>query len=240
MPANLLRVPAPASHYLRELRYIAGIAFVLCLALPAPASTILWDYGPLTGTFAGQYLNLTGTMMFADRIVFTAPVVIEGYIHFTPANVAGRGFEFRILADDGGKPGGAIATFHQTFSGTAPLVGDFGPYSIFRVEFRWAQPVRLSAGVYWFGMSGDGFNAYQFTVNKPGDGQTAQFYSSGYAGMVPGDQLFQLTGYADTSATETGTGMLALAGALFAAARYLWKRRRGPSKTRPAPARQII
>jgi hypothetical protein len=222
------------------LKHLTSFVFVLCLALPAPASTVLWDYGPLTGTFAGQYSNISGVIFFADRAVFTAPVVIESYIHFIPTNPMWRGFEFRILEDNNGTPGAAIATFHQTFSGTPVLAGDFGSSSIYRVEFTWAQPVHLSAGAYWFGVSGDGLNATEFTVNKPGDGQTALFYSTGYAGMVAGDQVFQLKGYTEASSAETGTGMMALAGALLAAARGLRKRRKGLRKTRPAFSRQTI
>jgi len=236
-----LRILAPPPHFNYELKHLAKVLFCGCLALPAPASSIIWDFGPSSGDFVGQYSNISGSIFFADRVVFTVTTVVDGYIHFTPANVSSKGFEFRILADNGGTPGATIADFHETFTGTPVFADYFGPSSIYKVQFTWAKPVTLAPGAYWFGASGDGFNAYQFTVNKPGDGQTAQFYSSGYSGMVAGDQLFQLTGYYRTaSSAEAGTALLAATGVFLLAARWLWKRRKRPLKTGPVPARQII
>ena len=177
------------------------------------SASLLWDYGMSTGTFAGSWQNQTGAQNFAEKVSFATAVTVNRYSYFTNFDPASFGtMTVKLLADNGGVPGGFINTQSLTMTGYAAVGG-----GIYQVDLDLTTPYNLAGNTtYWIGASGDGFEAAQASLLTPGDGLMAQFGATTYSHMAGvGDQAFQLYG----DVIPEPASMLTLGGLALVAAR---------------------
>lgn len=202
----------------RALFVLAGI----CVA-GASQATLLWDYGMSTGGYGGSWANTTGGQEFADIAVFTSAVSVTQYIYFTNFDPFNFGtMHVKVFADAGGIPGAPITTQDLAVSGYN-IDGVYGGETVYRVALNLSTPVNLGAGTYWWGASGNAFEAAQVSLNNPapGDGLMAMYISGSYNSMATvGDQAYQLNG----SIVPEPATLLALGG--FSALLLLRRKRR--------------
>ncbi len=182
------------------------------------ASPIIFDQGP--GTGAGGWSNVTTSQNFADEAQFATAVTVTGYNYFSTFNLNSHSgasdFHFKILADAGGTPGAVLWSEDVGYTSAYTEAG-FNAY-----HFDVTPQALLSGTTYWFGLSGNGFEAAQLALSgvAGGDGHMAQFSGGSYFFMTAvGDQAFQLTGEGGTSVPDSagtsilvGLSVLALAG----------------------------
>jgi hypothetical protein len=171
--------------------------FVLAGSVCAAAAhaAILWDYNPSLGTYGGSWQNQTAFQNFAEMATFAQAVSITQYVYFTDFDPSTFGtMHVKTLADSGGTPGAYIDQQDVSVASFS-VEGVFSGDTIYRVNLNVA-PINLAAGSYWFGASGNGFEAAQVSMNPgPGDNQMAQFNGAAYSNpAVVGDQDFQLVG----------------------------------------------
>lgn len=155
--------------------------------------SLLFDQGPGTGTQAGCWQNITAAQNFAEQATLGSPVEVTSINIFTCIGPTAGTVHIKVLADDGaGNPGAYLYEEDRT---PDAWVSD-PPSGGFMVTVNLATPFSAAAGTtYWYGVSGNGFELGQYSVQTPGDGTMAQFSGpvfSFHAGV--GDQMFQLLG----------------------------------------------
>lgn len=197
--------------------YKSALVVAALSVAAASQASLLWDYGQATGTYGGSWQNQTGAQNFADIAVFTGSVSVTGYNYYTdfnPANFSST-MHVKVLSDNGGKPGSLI-TSQDVSAGNFAVDGVNNGHTIYRVMLSLAA-INLGAGTYWFGASGNGFEAAQISLNPgPGDNQMALFNGTTYQNMAGiGDQAYQLTG----SAVPEPASLLAFGGLTLVAIR---------------------
>jgi hypothetical protein len=175
---------------MKSFLVLAGIAFA-----SLSNAALLWDYGITTGTYGGSWANQTAGQNFAERVVFGSNVSVDQYIYLTNFNPAGFGtMHVKVHADTGTAPG-ALITAQDVAVASSSVAGVLNGNTIYQAVLNLA-PINLAAGSYWFGASGNGFEAAQLSLNPgPGNNQMAQFSGPNFGGHTSvGDQAFQLYG----------------------------------------------
>lgn len=194
---------------MNKLLRLAALTTVSLAALSANASTVVWDQGPATGTQSGLWVNQTGLQYFADSVSFASATQVSGYNYFSTFDLSGdtsaTAFHLVVMADNDGLPGAVLYGADVGFDSYTSLAG-----GVNEMHFDFA-PLQFAAGqTYWIGLSGNGFEAAQPTVNSPQDGSIAYSQGGGWGLASIGDQMFQLT--ATSAVPETGTVTLMGAG----------------------------
>lgn len=150
-----------------------------------------------TGTYAGAFLNSTAGSNWADRATFSTSVRIDRYVYFTNFDPVAFGtMHVKVWSDSAGLPNAPVAGASQDVGiASSSNLGTFGGISIWQVNLD-LTPVYLSPGTYWFGASGNGFNASQAMLSPgPFDSNSALFTAGAFTTYSSfGDQAFQLTG----------------------------------------------
>lgn len=149
---------------MKRLLVFLCVTFVLFgFAIQAYALSIVWDQSPATvggirePTYA-VWSNVATGQNFADIVEFSIDTWVEAmdlYINGDYANV-GDPTKIRIRSDNSGVPGSIINEFEEIITikdsdGVFPAGQQPADRRIY-VDF--STPVFLSAGRYWFGMSG--------------------------------------------------------------------------------------
>ena len=201
---------------------LKSVFFSLALStavVSAGAQTVVWDQGPTTGVFAGSWANYTNGQNFADSVRFTNDTFVDGLNYFTDFDLSSKtsayAFHLKILSDNSGTPGSVLFQSDLGFT-------SFGTTNNARIKvatFSFAPQLFAANATYWVGLSGNGFEAAQVSVQMPQDGKMAQFSGSAYSHMAGvGDQMFQLTA-APVPEPETYAMLLAGLGLLGAVAK---------------------
>ncbi|NOG55169.1 MAG: hypothetical protein HND57_12745 [Planctomycetes bacterium] len=165
-------------------------AAVLASASLAMGQDVLFDQGPSTGSDGGCWSNYTESQNFAEQVTFASDVEVTQMIIWTCISGPSGNCTIKVLVDDGaGNPGAEIERFSQGVDSWEP------DGALYKVTMSFPA-IAQSAGVtYWWGMSGDGFEAGQTSLHTPGDGTMAQFSGSSFSFHTGvGDQCFQLLG----------------------------------------------
>lgn len=162
-----------------------------------PAGGIIWDYGPMTGSEAGCWSNYTASQNFAEDVSFAASTDIVSIVIYTCIGpVPGSTVHIKIRHDDGtGNPSNTpLYDASVTPTSWLPAAGTGG----YAVTADLPAPFTATAGTtYWIGLSGDGFELGQYSVQTPDDGHMAQFSGPTFSfHTAVGDQMFQLLGNA--------------------------------------------
>jgi hypothetical protein len=186
-------------------------AAALFAAGAANASSVVFDQGPATGSYAGLWSNDTSGQHFADQVTLAQTTQITGYNYFTLFNLSSEtgssAFNLTVYSDAGGVPGTLLLSEDIGFSSVSSSNG----YNEYHFDL---SSLTFTAGTtYWIGLSGNGFEAAQPSVagDTGGDGTMAQFNGSSYSFTASiGDQMFQLTGV--SAVPEAGSALMMLAG----------------------------
>ncbi|MET0382184.1 MAG: hypothetical protein ABW032_02060 [Burkholderiaceae bacterium] len=189
----------------KTLRTIVLVA-VASAAASAQADPVVWDQGPGTGTYNSGYVDIATGQNYADSVTFDAATVVTGMNFYSGYDLtrrtAGDAFHLKVLADDGGAPGAALHTEDIGYAIAYPFEPQVN-LGMQELHFEFA-PMTFSAGMtYWIGLSGNGFDAGQDTIDAPQDDAIAMFdgdafvaLQTGFGGLGPiGDQMYQLTGH---------------------------------------------
>lgn len=152
---------------------------------------LIFDQGPTTGSNAGCWSNYTTGQNFAEHATLAATTNVTSIRIFTCIGPQSGSVTLKILTDAGGAPGSYLV-----YESVFPSEWTNEPTGGYRVTANLTTPFAAQAGqTYWYGMSGDGFELGQYSVQTPDNGQMAQFSGSSYGGMAGvGDQMFQLYG----------------------------------------------
>jgi hypothetical protein len=180
------------------------------------ASSIVWDQGPATGSYGGSWQNQTAAQNFADYVVFNQDTWVDGLNYFTNYDLSNPNniFHIKVLADVAGTPGAVLYSWDVSYSSYTANVG----LGLNQVSFTTSPILALAGQGFWVGVSGNGFEAAQVSLNTPQDGKMAQFNGSTYSHMAGvGDQAFQLTG--SVVPEPEAMAMMVLGLGLIAAAR---------------------
>lgn len=152
---------------------------------------LVFDQGPTTGSNAGCWSNYTASQNFAEHATLAATTNITSIRIFTCIGPQSGTVTIKILDDAGGVPGNYLI-----YESVFPTEWVSEPTGGYRVTADLSSPFTAQAGqTYWYGLSGDGFEMGQYSVQTPDNGQMAQFSGSSYGSMTSvGDQMFQLFG----------------------------------------------
>lgn len=152
---------------------------------------LIFDQGPTTGSNAGCWSNYTTSQNFAERATLADTTNVTSIRIFTCIGPQSGSVTLKILTDAGGVPGSYLV-----YESVFPSEWTSEPTGGYRVTANLTTPFAAQAGqTYWYGMSGDGFELGQYSVQTPDNGQMAQFSGSAYGSMAGvGDQMFQLYG----------------------------------------------
>jgi hypothetical protein len=188
-----------------------GIVVLALLFAGTSQADLLWDYGMTTGTYYGDDSNITTGQNFADVATFSTGVSISEYDLFTALNPQHfTDMHVKVLADDGGLPGSVITEQDAPVT-NAIVEGVFDNQTVYRVVIH-LDTIHLAAGTYWFGASGNGFDAGQITLDPgPGSSSLAQFSGTTYSTMAIGDQAYRLFGTVPEPAGASAVACLTLA-----------------------------
>ncbi len=160
-----------------------------------PAGGLIWDYGPTTGSQAGCWSNYTASQNFAEDVNFATSTSIGSIVIFTCIGpVQGSTVHIKIRNDDGaGNPSNTLlydADVTPTSWVADPMTGGYAVTADLPTPFTAAANT-----IYWIGLSGNGFELGQYSVQTPDDGQMAQFSGPTFSfDTSVGDQMFQLYG----------------------------------------------
>jgi hypothetical protein len=154
---------------------------------------LIFDQGPSTGSNGGCWWNETAGQNFADQATLVDPAEIDEIRVFTCVAPLAGTVHAKILADDGaGNPAAVLYAEDKTPDAWVADPASGG----YVVAVVLATPFQATAGTtYWYGISYNGQDMGQYSVQTPGDGTMAQFNGSVFsfhAGV--GDQMFQLMG----------------------------------------------
>lgn len=165
-------------------------ALAVLLVAKVASAALIWDAGPLTGSYSGSWANEIHGQHFADTVLLGQDADIDGYVHYASAALAtGSNYQISIYQDGGGQPGSLL----QSFTVAAGPFSTVGTYGLYETVFNFS-PIHLTGGqTYWWGAAGINFEGYQIGV---GPGSMAQFSGANYSNMTSGtgDQMFQLLG----------------------------------------------
>jgi len=165
-----------------------GVAALALVASPALAD-VIFDQGPSTGSYAGCWSNYTESQNFAEQSTLGADATLTGVVIWTCISEQSPTMHVKILDDAGGQPGSYL--YEQDVNADSWTVDG----SLYRVEVS-ITPFDMTAGTtYWVGVSGNGFELGQASVQTPGDGTMAQFSGRNFSFHTGvGDQMYQLIG----------------------------------------------
>ena len=169
------------------------LGFLLAATVQLAQAEVIWDQGPSTGSTGGSWVNQTASQNFADSVTFAVDKKVNGLNYFTNFNLSSKSgnadFHLKILADNAGLPG---AYLYQADIGYSSSTPGFQP-GINLYAFSFPTFTFLANTTYWVGLSGNGFEAAQLSINTPQNGKMAQFFGPNYSSMTSvGDQMFQL------------------------------------------------
>jgi hypothetical protein len=199
----------------------------------ARADDLVWDYGPGTGTLNNAWSNESDGTHWADAVTLAQTATITGYTYYSDFDLSGEtasdAFQLQIYADAGGQPGDLLVSESVGFSSASSyttfwmptIIGDDGAGPIWDVEEFGMQTLqfdipafRMEGGTtYWIGLSGNGFEAAQWSIDGPGDGAMAEFWGPDFlqidlgigSDSAFGDQMFQLSGTTETDLRALST-----------------------------------
>ncbi|GAB4161579.1 MAG: hypothetical protein Fur0021_34860 [Candidatus Promineifilaceae bacterium] len=160
-----------------------------------PTGGLIWDYGPTTGSQAGCWSNYTASQNFAEDVSFATSTSISTIVIYTCIGpVQGSTVHIKIRNDDGaGNPSNTLlydADVTPTSWVADPMTGGYAVTADLPTPFTAAANT-----IYWIGLSGNGFELGQYSVQTPDNGHMAQFSGPTFSfHTAVGDQMFQLYG----------------------------------------------
>jgi len=187
-------------------------------ALPAFASSVVWDWSPATtgATITSDgWTNQYPGQHFGEMVSFGADTTIDGMDIYSSDGfgVAGSPAKITVWADNAGAPAAILAQFSVSLSAVDSLGASAGET---RKHADFGGFTMLANTNYWIGMAGDGLDLTQTGLQgvSGGDSKMAQFGSFGtfdfFTGPDVGDMAFRLYGNAPASTPEPSTLSLAL------------------------------
>jgi hypothetical protein len=234
---------------------------------PLSQQRVVWDQSPATGTLNNAWSNTTDSDVWADAVRFSTPTQIVGYTYYSDFDLSGYtapdAFNLRIYTDNGTNPktgatieptlilsenvGFTSVSAYTTFSmlvmsdpNVDPPVWSEEDFGMQVLHFDIPAFTMQAGKTYWIGLSGNGFEAAQWTIDNDGhDDATAEWVwnpatnamqfnqlqtGAGGAADEVGDQAFQLL----TAVPEPGG--LAMSALGLAAIAGLARRRRATTR----------
>jgi hypothetical protein len=152
---------------------------------------LIFDYGPLSGSYGYTWINDQSSQNFAERCSFPTTTTVTRIDIFTSLNLPGSSVHIKILSNAGGVPGSYLYEEDQI-----PASWELNPSGLYRVVCNLSTPfVAQASAIYWIGVAGNNSSIGQTAVIAPGDGRMAVFNGSTYAYSTDvGDMMFQLYG----------------------------------------------
>ncbi|MCA9937094.1 MAG: hypothetical protein KC418_00515 [Anaerolineales bacterium] len=169
-----------------------------------PNGGLIWDYGPTTGNQAGCWSNYTAGQNFAEDVSFPTNTTINTIVIFTCiAPQQGQTLHIKVRNDDhAGNPSNTLlydADVAPTSWVADPVTGGYAVTADLPGGFE-----AFANAIYWIGLSGNGFELGQYSVQTPDDGHMAQFAGPNFSfHTAVGDQMFQLYGSAGCAPIDT-------------------------------------
>ena len=160
-----------------------------------PTNTLIWDYGPTTGSQAGCWSNYTASQNFAEDVTFDANTTITSIVIYTCISPQqNRTLHIKVRNDDHeGNPSDTLlydADVDPTSWVADPVTGGYAVTADLPGGFE-----AFAGSTYWIGLSGNGFELGQYSVQTPDNGLMAQFSGPTFSfHTAVGDQMFQLYG----------------------------------------------
>jgi hypothetical protein len=171
----------------------AGKASIPKFGSAPDGSTVIFDFGPSTGTVGGCWANTTESQNFAEQVNFPLGALVDSIAIYTCIPPTGGTVHLKILADDGaGNPAAVVYSEDKVPDSWVadPTTGGFVVVVNLTAQFNHAPATTL-----WYGLSGNAFELGQFSVLTPGNGTMAQFSGPAFQfHTTVGDQMFQLSG----------------------------------------------
>lgn len=183
----------------------------MSLAVAAGANAqVIWDYGMDAayaggGFYSGCWQSIDAFQNFTDNAVFNADTRVYGMTYdscFPGLN--GLTFQIKVESDSNGDgvPDTSQAQF-MTNAISETLLGTFGGQNIYRYEFSFSPILQPGGEVWYWGVSGNGFEAAQTShqnSNLPLFNNKMHQYSGNTWSFetTVGDQAFQLLGQVPT------------------------------------------
>ena len=170
-------------HRLSLAAIVALSSGALCAAPIVDKSPDALGLTGLTGLFGFLAGNTAGGQNFLARFTLTSAAVIDGASIYSSCRAVGCGgpsigtaVVTKIRGEDGGAPGASNLFEIHSLVTAIDSMGSSAEHSVERIHTDFSS-IMLTAGSYWFGMSGDG----------PEIGWNLQF-------GTPSDGLYQLQG----------------------------------------------
>lgn len=161
----------------------------------ANAVTNIFDQGPFTGAYTGNWSNRTSGQNFAEKFSFATDMVVTDIHIYTQFVPVGGPVHVKILDDVAGTP---VNYIYEEDGIPTSWIMDPNGSGYYVVTATLAVPFHAVAGtIYWAGVSGNGFDLGQISLKAPGDAWMAQFSGRLFTGFTSmGDMMFQLSGVA--------------------------------------------
>ncbi len=175
----------------------AGPAISLKKGGEVALADVIFEQGPLTGTYGSCYSNYTARYNLADQFSFDSDTDVEGIIIYTCISPRPGDVHIKFLKDAGGEPGD-----YMYEEDTTPAAWGPNPYGRgYQVVVYPSIPFKAVANTtYWVGVSGNGFELGNYSVRTPDDGELAHFQGRVESRFSfhfrVGDMMFQLLGVA--------------------------------------------
>jgi hypothetical protein len=198
---------------------------VLAIAAGANAQFVVWDYGmdaaAAGGGFnSGCWQSQAGAQNFTENAQFNAATRITG-MTYDSCFVGLNGLNFQIKVESDSNGDGAPDTSEALFNANAiseTLLGNFGGTDVYRYEFAFAPILQPAGDIWYWGVSGNGFEAAQISHQNSGlplfNNKMHQYGGNVYGfETTVGDQAFQLLGDVPAPGAAALLGLSGLAAA---------------------------
>ena len=189
---------------MKKIFTLSGCFFCVLISfwIGDASAEIIWDYSP-DATHASiehaWYTNQAAYQHLAEKVVFSNNTAVGGMDIYssTEAGVVGQLVKIHIWSDSSGVPNALLYDFNETIS-TIDNAGATSQTSVSRKHVDFSEPINLTPGTYWVGMSSATESSLgQATIETVDDGEIAWFNNSVFVALSAddrGDMAFRLHG----------------------------------------------